>query len=301
MEPWKVSTNFTSQASARPLIVKSLMTRGIVTIVWFHVSANSRSSYTPRAAGRWTVGLVDFLFGSQSLLTLRAHSRSHSCARSDLNLLASNYAAIFPNQSSFTGACWLRVRSRAPKTRVRRDVTRLEILWSSVSIGDPLVLVVSPLKLPSWTLWIGLKGIYTNWTGGLVFFERYFSAVVGPGAAVKRAGKDENKERRGAWLIFYLRGDLASRARILAFIDPDNHSPLQARCAFELCSAPRSLSRLSSSSSADAFFREVNILQKRVRLLLIRRSRFNRCTCSLRDRVIFLDSLPPLPPLHHRA
>lgn len=43
-----------------------------------------------------------------------------ACARNDLNLPASNYAVIFPNQSSFTGAkrrypAWLSVRSCAPK------------------------------------------------------------------------------------------------------------------------------------------------------------------------------------------
>lgn len=44
----------------------------------------------------------------------------------------------------------------------------------------------------------------------------------------ERRGRERERERRGARLIFYLGGDLASRARILAFIDPDNHSPVSA-------------------------------------------------------------------------
>lgn len=46
--------------------------------------------------------------------------------------------------------------------------------------------------------------------------------------AKMRGEGGRERERRGARLIFYLGGDLASRARILAFIDPDNHSPVSA-------------------------------------------------------------------------
>lgn len=76
--------------------------------------------------------------------------------------------------------------------------------------------------LLGYTLWIGLKEVRTglgDWFSSKDAFQRRFGAV-------ERAGTDEKEERRGAWLIFYLRGDLASRARIPAFIDPYNHSPL---------------------------------------------------------------------------
>lgn len=163
-----------------------------------------------------------------------------ACARNDLNLPASNYAVIFPNQSSFTGAkrrypAWLSVRSCAPKnariamSRVQK-VYEVQCRWVTLrfrcSAADRNA--VSPLKLRlrwrnhCWTLWIGLKELRTglgDWFSSKDAFQRRFGAV-------ERAGTLEKEERRGAWLIFYLRGDLASRARIPTFIDPYNHSPL---------------------------------------------------------------------------
>lgn len=179
-----------------------------------------------------------------------------ACA--DLNLPASNYAPIFPNRSTVSPApsddeesCWrvgrrLLYRSRAPKTTA--------IVVARAINVDRASTPVSPLKSRSFTdrsraraacapalrenkLDWGREGRRGREGGeggkrGLVFsvrrivFRRRRSANL-EWAKMRGEGGRE-RERRGARLIFYLGGDLASRARILAFIDPDNHSPVSA-------------------------------------------------------------------------
>lgn len=176
-----------------------------------------------------------------------------ACA--DLNLPASNYAPIFPNRSTVSPApsddeesCWrvgrrLLYRSRAPKTTA--------IVVARAINVDRASTPVSPLKSRSFTdrsraraaCAPALRENKLDWgrkereggegeegTGFLRPKDSFQASSVrqlGMGKNERR-GRERERERRGARLIFYLGGDLASRARILAFIDPDNHSPVSA-------------------------------------------------------------------------